>query len=47
MEIHTRTIGDVRALDISGKITLGEATRTIRHTVSDLPVNGGNRSSST
>jgi hypothetical protein len=26
MEIHTRTIGDVHVLDISGKITLGEAT---------------------
>jgi len=43
MEIHTRTIGDVHVLDISGKITLGEATRTIRHTVSDLLVNGGRK----
>ena len=43
MEIHTRTIGDVHVLDISGKITLGEATKTIRHTISDLLVNGGKK----
>ncbi len=43
MEIHTRTVGDVHVLDISGKITLGEATKTIRHTVSDLLENGGKK----
>jgi anti-sigma B factor antagonist len=43
MEIHTRTVGDVHILDISGKITLGEATKTIRHTISDLLVNGGHK----
>ncbi len=43
MEIHTRTVGDVHVLDLSGKITLGAATRAIRHTISDLLVNGGRK----
>jgi anti-sigma B factor antagonist len=43
MQIHTRTVGDVHVLDISGKITLGEATKTIRNTVSDLLENGGRK----
>ncbi len=43
MEIHTRTVGDVHVLDLSGKITLGVATRAIRHTISDLLVNGGRK----
>ncbi len=43
MEIHTRTVGDVHVLDISGKITLGEATKTIRRTISDLLENGGKK----
>lgn len=43
MEIHTRTVGDVHVLDLSGKITLGAATIAIRHTISDLLVNGGRK----
>lgn len=43
MKIQTRTVGDVHVLDISGKIVLGEATKTIRHTISDLLVNGGHK----
>ena len=43
MEIHTRTVGDVHVLDISGKITLGAGTKTMRHTISDLLENGGNK----
>ena len=43
MEIHTRTVGDVHVLDVSGKITLGEATANIRHTISDLLENGGKK----
>ena len=43
MEIHTRTVGDVHVLDISGKITLGDATKTMRHTVNDLLANGGKK----
>jgi anti-sigma B factor antagonist len=43
MEIHTRTVGDVHILDISGRIVLGEATKTIRQTINDLLVNGGRK----
>ena len=43
MEIHTRTVGDVHILDISGKIVLGDATKTIRQTINDLLVNGGRK----
>jgi anti-sigma B factor antagonist len=43
MEIHTRTVGDVHVLDISGKIILGEATKAIRYTISDLLENGGKK----
>jgi anti-sigma B factor antagonist len=43
MEIHTRTVGDVHVLDISGKITLGDATKIMRHTISDLLENGGTK----
>jgi anti-sigma B factor antagonist len=43
MEIHTRTVGDVHVLDISGKIVLGDATKNMRHTISDLLVNGGKK----
>jgi len=43
MEIHTRTVGDVHVLDISGRIVLGDATKTMRHTISDLLTNGGKK----
>ena len=43
MEIHTRTVGDVHILDVSGRIVLGEATKTIRQTINDLLVNGGRK----
>src|SRR5213593_4795661 len=43
MKIQTRTFGDVHVLDISGKITLGEATKAIRYTISDLLQNGGKK----
>jgi anti-sigma B factor antagonist len=36
MKIETRTVGDVRILDCSGQITLGEGTMGIRNTVRDL-----------
>jgi anti-sigma B factor antagonist len=36
MKIETRTIGDVRILDCSGKITLGEGTMAVRNTVRDI-----------
>ena len=43
MQIHTRTIGDVHVLDFSGKITLGDPTKAMRHTISDLLENGGKK----
>lgn len=43
MEIHTRTVGDVHVLDISGRIILGEATESLRYTISDLLGNGGKK----
>jgi anti-sigma B factor antagonist len=42
MKIDTRTVGDVKILDCSGKITLGEGTMAVRNTVRDL-VKGGNK----
>jgi anti-sigma B factor antagonist len=43
MEIHTRTVGDVHVLDFSGQITVGEATKTMRNTISNLLQNGGKK----
>jgi anti-sigma B factor antagonist len=36
MKIELRTIGDIRILDCSGKITLGEGTMTVRNMVRDI-----------
>jgi anti-sigma B factor antagonist len=36
MNIHTRTVGDVHILDISGKINLGQGTMVVRNTIKDL-----------
>ena len=36
MKIESRTVGDIRILDCSGKITLGEGTMAVRNTVRDL-----------
>lgn len=43
MKIYTRIVGDVHVLDVSGKITLGDATRTMRQTISGLLENGGKK----
>jgi anti-sigma B factor antagonist len=43
MKIEMRTIGDVRVLDCSGKITLGEGTMTVRNTVLDVLKDGGKK----
>lgn len=43
MKIDTRTVGDVRILDCSGKITLGEGTMAIRNTVREVLKNGGRK----
>jgi anti-sigma B factor antagonist len=36
MKIETRTSGDVKILDCSGRITLGEGTMVVRNSVRDL-----------
>ena len=43
MKIETRTIGDVRVLDCSGKITLGEGTMAVRNAVRDILKNNGKK----
>ena len=43
MKIEMRTIGDIRILDCSGKITLGEGTMTVRNTVLDVLKDGGKK----
>jgi anti-sigma B factor antagonist len=40
MDIHTRMVGDVRILDISGRIILGQETMVVRNTIKDLLHNG-------
>jgi len=40
MKIEIRTIGTVKILDCSGKITLGEGTMSIRNAVRDLLQSG-------
>ena len=43
MKIEIRTIDDVRILDCSGKITLGEGTMSIRNTVRDVLQSGAKK----
>jgi anti-sigma B factor antagonist len=43
MKIETRTVGDIRVLDCSGKITLGEGTMAIRNAVRDILKNNGKK----
>ncbi len=43
MKIEMRTIGDVRVLDCSGKLTLGEGTMSIRNMVRDLLQGGAKK----
>jgi anti-sigma B factor antagonist len=43
MKIDIRTIGDIRILDCSGKITLGEGTMSIRNTVRDTLQSGAKK----
>ncbi len=43
MKIELRTVRDVHILDISGKITLGEGTMTVRNTVRDILKDKGNK----
>jgi anti-sigma B factor antagonist len=43
MKIETRTVGDIRILDFSGKITLGEGTMAVRNTVRDILKSDGKK----
>jgi anti-sigma B factor antagonist len=43
MKITTRTIGDVRILDCSGKITLDEGVLPLRNTLHDTLQGGANK----
>jgi anti-sigma B factor antagonist len=43
MKIDIRTIGDVRILDCSGKITLGEGTMSTRNAVRDILQSGAKK----
>jgi anti-sigma B factor antagonist len=43
MKIETRTVGDIRILDCSGKITLGEGTMAVRNTVRDILKSDGKK----
>jgi anti-sigma B factor antagonist len=43
MKIETRTVGDIKILDCSGKITLGEGTMAVRNTVRDVLKMGGKK----
>ena len=43
MKIDIRTAGDVKILDCSGKITLGEGTMSIRNTVRDVLQSGAKK----
>jgi anti-sigma B factor antagonist len=43
MKIEARTIGDVKILDCSGKITLGEGTMAVRNTVRDILKSDGKK----
>ncbi len=36
MKIETRTVGDIKILDCSGRITLGEGTMVVRNAVREL-----------
>lgn len=43
MEIEIRTIGDIKVLKVTGRITLGVAVDRLRNTFEDLIGSGSNR----
>jgi anti-sigma B factor antagonist len=43
MKIDIRTMGEIKILDCSGKITLGEGTMSIRNTVHDVLQGGAKK----
>ena len=40
LKLHTREVGDVTIIDLSGRITLGEETNTVRKTIRELVAKG-------
>lgn len=43
MKIEIRSFGDIRVLDSSGKLTLGEGTRALRNTVHEVLQSGAKK----
>jgi anti-sigma B factor antagonist len=40
LKLHTREVGDVTIIDLSGRITLGEETNTVRKAIRELVAKG-------
>ena len=43
MKIETRAVGEIKILDFSGQITLGEGTKEVRDAVRSILDQGGNK----
>ncbi len=43
VKLNTRQVGDVTVIDISGRITLGEGSSTLRDTLRDLTAKGNKK----
>lgn len=43
VKLNTRQVGDVAVVDVSGRVTLGEGSSTIRETLRDLTTNGNKK----
>jgi anti-sigma B factor antagonist len=43
VKLNTRQVGDVTVLDISGRITLGEGSSTLRDTLRELTAKGNKK----
>ena len=43
MKIETRTVGEIKIMDFSGQITLGEGTKEVRDAVRSILDQGGNK----
>lgn len=43
VKLNTRKVGDVTVVDVSGRITLGEGSSTLRDTLRDLVASGNKK----
>ena len=43
VKLNTRQVGDVTVVDVSGRVTLGEGSSTIRETLRDLTAKGNRK----